>query len=126
MEQRYGGQVVGITLDEGGDKAAHYHVDLRYPVAGTAKLDVDAATLAIDGRLQPLPDEQWTMSLAGAAAYAVTHLGGQVLAGELDAVEGASPHYDIDVRLVNGAIARVKVDPRATQIAWRTPPVVAE
>lgn len=126
IESRYGGEVVAIAFDDGGDKAAHYHVDVRYPLAGTAKLDVDAATLAVDARLQPLPEEKWTTSLAGAAAYAATHLGGQVLNGELDSVGGASAHYDIDVRLVNGAIARVKVDPRTTQMSWRTPPVVAD
>lgn len=48
-----------------------------------------------------------------------------MLAAELDAVDGASPHYDVDVRLPGGQIARLKVD-ASGQLGWRTPPVIAD
>jgi uncharacterized membrane protein YkoI len=126
LEARYEGEVVFVALDDAGDKPAHYHVDLRYPVAGIAKLDVDAATLDIAARVQPRPDTRWTTSLAGASAYAATQLGGQVLGAELDAADGDAAHYDVDVRLPHGDIARLKVDPRTRELAWRSPPVVRE
>jgi hypothetical protein len=36
----------------------------------------------------------------------------------------ARPHYDVDVRLPQGAIARLEVDPATLQIAWRNPAIV--
>ena len=42
MEALYQGEVVAIELDAAGDKAAHYHVDLLYPGAFVAPLEVDA------------------------------------------------------------------------------------
>jgi uncharacterized membrane protein YkoI len=125
LESRNQGEVVAIALDAGGDKAAHYHADLPYPGAGTAKLDVDAATLEISAREQPYAENGWT-SLAGAAAYAAIHLNGQVVAAAIDAVDGGSAHYDIDVRLADGEIARLKVDPRTRSLGWRTPPVITD
>lgn len=125
MESRYQGEVVAIALDASGDKAAHYHVDMRYPDAGTAKLDVHAATLEISGRDQAHSQDGWT-SLAGAAALAATHVRGQVIAAELDSIDGGSPHYDIDVRLPGGEIARLKIDPQTRQFGWRTPPIIAD
>ena len=125
MESRYGGDVVAIGLDTSGDKRAHYHVDLYYPVAGIAKLDVDAATLDIVSREQPLPAEGWT-SLAGAAALAATQVRGQVISAELDSVQGEAAHYDVDVRIADDRIARLKVDPLTRALTWRTPPVVVE
>lgn len=125
MEARYQGEVVAARLDDSGDKPLHYHVDVRYPEAGVAKLDVDAYMLAISAREQARPGERWTTSLAGAAAYAATLLQGQVLAAELDAIDGEPAHYDVDVRLANNAIARVKVDPVTRSLAWRANPVVA-
>jgi len=125
MESRYAGDVIAIALDASGDKRAHYHVDLYYPAAGIAKLDVDAATLDIASREQPLPVEGWT-SLAGAAALAATQVRGQVISAELDSVQGEAPHYDVDVRVEGDRVARLKVDPLTRQLSWRTPPVVAE
>lgn len=125
MESHYRGEVVAIEMDASGDKAAHYHVDMRYPDAGTAKIDVHATTLAISGRDQPRSQDGWT-SLAGAAALASTQLRGQVIAAELDSIDGSSPHYDIDVRLSGGEIARLKIAPQTRQFAWRTPPIMAE
>ena len=59
MESRYQGEVVGISLDQGGDKAAHYHVDMRFPDTGIAKLDVDAATLEISAHERtPVPRDR--------------------------------------------------------------------
>ena len=125
MESRYAGDVVAIALDTSGDKPAHYHVDLYYAAAGTAKLDVDAASLDIASREQPLPEERWT-SLAGAAALAGTYVRGQVISAELDSVSGEAPHYDIDVRVAPDRIARLKVDPVTRQISWRTPAILVD
>ena len=33
LEARFPGKVVAIALDDSGDKAAHYHVDMRFPRA---------------------------------------------------------------------------------------------
>jgi uncharacterized membrane protein YkoI len=126
LEARYEGEVVAIALDDAGDKPAHYHVDLRYPASGIARLDVDAGTLELAPRVPPHPAEKWTTSLAGASAYAATQLGGQVLAAELDAADGDAAHYDVDVRMADGRVARLKVDPRTRQLAWRSPPVHVE
>ena len=125
LESHYGGEVVAIALDASGDKAAHYHVDMFYPGAGTAKLDVDAATLEISGRGRPLAADGLT-SLAGAAAFAATHVEGEVIAAEVDAIDGGAAHYDIDLRLSSGEIARLKVDSRTREIGWRKPPIVAD
>ena len=123
LEHRYEGQVIAVALDAGADKPAHYHVDLFYPSAGTAKLDVDAATLEIAARIAPTKEDGWA-SLPGATAFAATHVRGEVIAAEFDA-DGISPHYDVDIRLSGGDIARVTVDPRTRHIGWRTPPVLS-
>jgi uncharacterized membrane protein YkoI len=125
LESRYQGEVVAIALDAAGDKAAHYHVDLRYPDSGTAKIDVDAQTLEITARVQPQSEDGWT-SLPGAAALAATLPRGEVIAAELDAIDSASPHYDVDVRLPGGEVARLKVDPKTQRLGWCTPPVVMD
>jgi len=49
---------------------------------------------------------------------------GQLLVAEFDAASGASAHYDIDVRLPHGAVARLKVDPATRQIGWRSPAII--
>jgi hypothetical protein len=59
---------------------------------------VDATTLEISGRDQPHSQDGWT-SLAGAAALAATQLRGQVIAAEIDSIDGGSPHYDIGCAL---------------------------
>jgi uncharacterized membrane protein YkoI len=125
MESRYQGEVIAIALDDSGDKAAHYHVDLRYPGTGIAKLDVDAGTLEIGARNLPRPSEGWK-TLTDAAESTARQLGGQVIAAELDAIDGTSLHYDIDVLLPEGQVARLKVDPQTQKVAWRTPPIIAD
>ena len=125
MESRFAGEVVAIQFDGSGDKPAHYHVDMRFPESGLASLDVDALTLAIASR-DPAPLAVGSATLAYAAALVSTYVPGQVTVAELDAFEGVAPHYDVDVRLPQGAIARLKVDPTTRQIAWRDPAVVDE
>lgn len=125
MESRYPGEVVAIQLDTSGDKRAHYHVDMRFPESGLAVVDVDAATLAIASRhLTPLPAGAATLDHA--ASLVSGHVPGTVLVAQLDTSEGAAPHYDVDVRLPQGAIARFKVDPATRQIAWRNPAIADE
>ncbi len=50
LEAHYQGKVVAIALDDAGDKPAHYHVDMRFPESGLARVDVDAGTLEIAAR----------------------------------------------------------------------------
>jgi len=123
MESRYPGEVVAIQFDGSGDKRAHYHVDMRFPESGLAVLDVDAVTLAIASR-EPTPLAAESATLAYAAALIATHLPGQVVVAELDSFDGTAPHYDVDVRLPQGAIAQLKVDSATRQIAWRSPAIV--
>ena len=125
MESRYPAKVVAIQLDASGDKRAHYHVDLRFPGDGVAKLDVDASTLEVAAReaSQLSPD---SMPLVHAAALVMMAIPGQILTTELDATNGVTPHYDVDVKLPQGAIARLKVDATTRQIGWRTPAIISD
>ena len=123
MESRYPGEVVAIQFDGSGDTSAHYHVDMQLREGGLAILDVDAVTLAIAWR-DILPPPAGSATLAGATALVATHLPGDVVVAELDSSGGVTPHYDIDVRLPQGALARVTVDPATRQIGWRNPPIL--
>lgn len=121
LEALYPGKVVAIALDDAGDRAAHYHVDMRFPASGMARLDVDAATFAVEAR-ESAPLAAGSMSLVHAAALVMGAVPGDLLVAELDATNGA-PHYDVDVRLPEGAVARLKVDSETRRIAWRTPAI---
>ena len=126
LESRYPGKVVAIELDAAGDRPAHYHVDLRFPASGLARLDVDAATLAIAGR-EPLPLAAAPTPFVYAVALVSSAIvDGQVVATRLDHGNGAPTHYDVDVALPAGSIAQLKVDAATGQVAWRTPAIVAE
>jgi uncharacterized membrane protein YkoI len=125
MESRYPAKVVAIQLDASGDKPTHYHVDLRFAEDAIAKLDVDAATLQVSAReaseLSPV-----AIPLVHATALIMTSIPGQLLRAELDATNGVAPHYDVDVKLPQGAIARLKVDATTRQIGWRTPAIISD
>lgn len=123
MESRYPGEVVAIELDASGDKRAHFHVDMVFPGAGLARVDVDAATLALASR-ETTPLEPGAATLTEAVALVAAQLPGQVITAALDSSWGVPPHYDIDVRLPHGATARVRIDPETRQIAWRSPAIV--
>ena len=125
VESRYGGEVVAIEYDNAGDKRAHYHVEMRFPGTTPARVDVDAETLALASHsAEPLATPATT--LAGAVAMIAARIPGQVTYARLDAPSGAAPHYDIDVRLQQGGIAQLKVDPATGSFGWRNPPVVAD
>lgn len=125
LESRYPGKVVAIVLDDAGDKAAHYHVDMRFAGSAPVRVDVDAATLAIESRdAKPLPAGSAT--LAEAAALLAGAIPGEILVAELDAATGAAPHYDVDVRLPEGAVARLKVDSATRRIDWRMPAIITD
>ena len=123
LEARYPGKVVAIELDDSGDKAAHYHVELRFPDSGSARLDVDAATLGI-GLHETAPVESGAATLAQASALLTAAIPGEMLVAELDSTDDVPAHYDIDIRLPQGAVARLKVDAVTRQIGWRTPAIV--
>src|SRR5512143_3143227 len=122
LEARYPGKVVAIALDDSGDRPAHYHVDMRFPASGVARIDVDAVTLTVASR-DPAPLDPGAVSLVHAAALVMEAVPGDLLVAELDATNGMPPHYDVDVRLPQGAIARLKVDPATRQIGWRSPAI---
>ncbi|MFO1315670.1 MAG: PepSY domain-containing protein [Burkholderiales bacterium] len=122
LESRYPGKVVAIAFDDAGDKAAHYHVDMRFPESGLARVDVDATTLEIASRDAATPP----LGLLHAVARVASAVDGPLLAAHLDTASGAPAHYDVDVRLPEGWVARLKVDAASGQIGWRTPAVVAE
>lgn len=122
LEARYPGTVVAIAVDDNGDRPAHYHVDMRFPASGMARLAVDPATLAVTAR-EPAPLAPGSASLVHAVALVMGAVPGDLLLAELDATNGVPPHYDVDVRLPQGAIARLKVDSTTRQIGWRTPAI---
>ncbi len=125
LEAAYGGEVVAAQLDADGDKPAHYHVDMRYPASGTARLDVDAATMSLDARrVGPMPEG--ALALATAAALVAAHVPGEVTLAQLDWSDVAPPHYDIDVRLGDGSLARLRVDAVSRRIGWREPAVLRD
>lgn len=125
LESRYPGEVIAIQYDTAGDKTAHYHVDMRFPTSGLARIDVDAVTLAIASR-DTVAMTRDSATLAEAAALAGAHIAGQVVAAELDGSDGVPAHYDVDVRLPKGGTAQLKIDPATRQIAWRNPAIVVD
>jgi uncharacterized membrane protein YkoI len=125
LESRYPGNVVAIELDASGDKRAHYHVDMQFPHHGLARVDVDAKTLEVVAR-EPAAQGANTATLAEVVTLVAANVPGELTAIELDAADGVSPHYDVDVRLPQRQVARLKVDVTSRAIAWRTPAIVAE
>jgi len=123
LEVRYPGEVTAIQYDAGGDKSAHYHVDMRFPASGIARIDIDALTLEIASR-DTASLAAGAATLSEVAALVAAHVPGQVTAAALDGTGGTTPHYDVDVRLPTGGTANLKIDPATRQIAWRNPAVV--
>jgi uncharacterized membrane protein YkoI len=122
MESTYYGEVTAIQFDGSGDKRPHYHVDLWYPQLGLVKFDVDAVSREIVvHETDSLPPGSATLSEV--TALVATQVPGQLTIAELDTGEGAAPHYDVDVRLGNGKIARLKIDAATRSIGWRQPAV---
>lgn len=124
LEARYPGEVVAITRDASADERPHYHVDMSFGAAGTARLDVDARTLELDTRELPHASSGGA-SLADAVALVATHVPGEIIVATVDAAPGSAPHYEIDVRLPDRAVAQLRVDAATRDISWRTPHVVA-
>ncbi|MFO1413654.1 MAG: hypothetical protein U1F10_07030 [Burkholderiales bacterium] len=124
LEARYPGQVTAIELDAAGDRPAHFHVDMRFPESGVARLDVDAVTLAVASRepaaTAPATPFVYAVALVGSA------IDGRVVGTRFDDTNGAPAHYDVDVALPSGAVARLKVDAATGVVGWRTPAIAAE
>ena len=72
-------------------------------------------------RSRPGPQRSPTPRLCWRAAVP-----GEILVAELDAATGAAPHYDVDVRLPEGAVARLKVDSATRRIDWRMPAIITD
>jgi len=124
VEAVYRGEVVAIELDAAGDKDAHYHVDLHYPGAIVAPLELDARSMEARVRHAQL-GAQDGITLGDAAVLAVQTLGsGELIAVQLDATDSNAVHYEVDVRLPAGQVARLKLDPRNGQLDWRSPPIL--
>ena len=45
---------------------------------------------------------------------------------EVDTGDGTRPHYDVDVRIGGGKVARLKVDAETRSTGWRQPAIVDE
>jgi len=125
LEARYPGEVVAITRDASDAERPHYHVDMSFGAAGLARLDVDAATLALDTRDLPQASPGGA-SLTEAVTLVAANVPGEIIAAEIDAVPGVVPHYEIDVRLPSRAVARLRVDAATRDISWRSPRVVGQ
>jgi uncharacterized membrane protein YkoI len=78
-----------------------------------------AATIAVASAPPGSP-----LKLAQVVAHMESLLPGEVAAIHFDGSGDKRPHYDVDVRLPQGAIARLEVDPATLQIAWRNPAIV--
>jgi uncharacterized membrane protein YkoI len=125
MESAYHGEVTAIQFDASGDKRAHYHVDIRFPRSALARLDVDAVTREISAhQAPPLAPEFATLSEV--TTLVAAQLPGQLTIAELDAGDGVAPHYDVDVRVPGGKIARLKVDAATRSIGWCQPAIIEE
>lgn len=125
LEARYPGEVIAIARDASDGERPHYHVDMSFGPAGIARLDVDAATLALDTRDLPLASPGG-VSLAEAVALIAANVPGEIIAAEIDATPGGAPHYEVDVRLASRAVARLRVDAATRDISWRSPRVAAQ
>lgn len=125
MESTFPAEVTAIQLDASGDKPAHYHVDILFPEFGLMKWDVDARTLNI-AMHDTAPPITGSATMFEAAALISAHVSGTLTRAELHSSDDVPPHYDIDVRLPQGEIARLKVDSATRQIGWRTPAIAAE
>lgn len=123
LEAQFPGEVAAIEYDASGDKRPHYHVDMRFAANEVVSVDVDAQTLAIASRdVASMPFGAAT--LPEVVAMVADQLSGQVTRAGLDSASGVPIHYDVDVRLRSGAVARVKVDPQSRQIGWRNPAIL--
>jgi uncharacterized membrane protein YkoI len=125
MESSYPGEVIAIQYDASDGKGPHYHVDMRFPASGIARVDVDALTYRLASR-DLSPPAPGSVTLAEAAGLIAAVVPGHVTVAELDSVYGGAPHYDIDVRLHDGGVARLSIDPATRQIAWREPAIIAD
>ena len=89
------------------------------------KWDVDAVTLDIASRDRP-PLAPGSATIFEAAALISAGVAGELTRAELDSSDDVPAHYDVDVRLPRGEIARLKVDSTTRRIAWRNPAIAAE
>ena len=122
IESTYPAEVVAVELDPAGDKPAHYHVEMRFPRNIPVALDVDAATLDVVSR-EPTLLSPASATMYDALRVTAAHLPGIVTFAVLDAVDGTPAHYDVDVRLPRGDIARIKIDAATREIGWRKPAI---
>jgi uncharacterized membrane protein YkoI len=63
-------------------------------------------------------------TLSEVTALMGAQLPGQLTYAELDTGDGAPVHYDVDVRILSGKVARLKVDAATPSIGWREPAIV--
>lgn len=122
MESRLPGEVTAIERDASGDKGAHYHVDMRFAGDTLIRLDLDAVTLEIAPHY-PAPATRQSLTLRDAVALISSHVPGYIVSAQLDSFADVRPHYHVDVQLLQGGTAQLKVDALTGQIAWRALPV---
>lgn len=61
-----------------------------------------------------------------AKRYVAAHLPGKVTEVRADARDAAEPHYHVDVRLPQGAIARLNVEASSGKLSWREPAILQD
>ncbi len=119
MHSQFPGDIVAAELDTTGDKSPHYHVDIRFPHGALARLELDALTRKISSRQPPVEPEDGAMSLTDTIAFISTQFPGKVMLAELDGSDATNPHYHVDMRLINGRTARLRIDPVTRLVSWR-------
>lgn len=122
LESRFHGDIVSVRYDDATGVVPHYHVDVRYTGHLLLGFDVDAETLDVVATPDVARDAP-PAALADIAALAAVRMDGKVTSVALDAGRQGAPRYDVDVRVADGRIARLTVDPATREIGWRTPPV---
>jgi uncharacterized membrane protein YkoI len=115
----YPGEVIAAELDTTGDKAGHYHVDVRFAHGATVKFEVDASTRRVTARAEDYDLPGGALTLPEVIALVAAQVPGEVTSAVLDATGGMPAHYHVDVRLASGKVARLRVDARTRAIAWR-------
>ncbi len=69
---------------------------------------------------------EWLMNAKQAKRHVLAHLPGKVIDVRADTSDRGVPHYHVDVRLPQGALARLNVDAASGEFSWREPAVLQD
>lgn len=119
LKSQIPGDVVAAELDASGDRSAHFHMDVRLPHGRLARFEVDPVTGRIASRAPAAEPARGALSVVDVLAAVGRQVPGDVTRVELDDSDVLHQHYHVDVRLVGGRMARLKVDAVTGRIAGR-------